>query len=126
MKKILAISLITAGFCAGASAKEPLLFLPNFEDVPAAAGCAADEGFLFSVPEGKIVETVVRCEKSMTRRAFQRFYKDSMKGLGWEIVKDESKIQEFVREGDILSIEILSAEPVEARFSMSPVDKEQE
>ncbi|MDR2685503.1 MAG: hypothetical protein LBB23_01870 [Rickettsiales bacterium] len=96
-------------------------FLPNFEDVPMQDGLeAADhEGFLFSVPEGRIVETFV-VSNSVSRRQFQRFYRDALRGLGWKEVKDESKLQEFSRGKDVLRIEILSADPLEARFALTP------
>ncbi|MDR0448914.1 MAG: hypothetical protein LBG89_00425, partial [Rickettsiales bacterium] len=81
MKKIISICLIMAGFVGVGAAVEPHMFLPNFEDVPAAAGCVPEnsEGFLFSVPEGRIVETIVHCGDNLSRRQFQRFYRDSMK-----------------------------------------------
>jgi hypothetical protein len=125
MKNILTICLIIAGFMVSGNARAGVPFLPNFEDVPAMSGLDVinSEGFLFSVPEGKIVETFVQSE-TLTRRQFQRFYREALKGLGWKLGKDGSKIQEFSRDDDVLRIEILATSPLEARFSLSPAGAE--
>ncbi|MCL2629756.1 MAG: hypothetical protein FWD33_03685 [Alphaproteobacteria bacterium] len=124
MKKFIIIGLVFVGIL-GAGNVRAVEFLPNFEDVPMMSGLQAVDagGFLFSVPEGKIVETIAVSD-SVTRRQFQRFYRDALRGLGWVVVKEDSKVQEFSRSGDRLSVEVLSASPLEVRFSLIPVGEE--
>jgi hypothetical protein len=120
MKRILMI-LGLVGFIGAANAAEE--FLPNFEDIPLMEGVvpAESDGFLFSVAEGKIVETLVASD-TVSRREFQKFYTETLKNLGWELTDDGRKKQEFSRGEDVLTIEILSTDPLEARFLMMPSD----
>ena len=121
MKKILTLSLIafTATF-GGAFGSE---WLANFEDVPHMKDVQEiqDDGFLYSIPDGKIVQTTVT-SKTVTRRQLQRFYRDALYELGWKKIKDDRKIQTFQRGKEELSIEILSTDPLSARFMLIPKD----
>ena len=96
-------------------------WLPNFEDVPMMANIYVieDDGFVYSVPDGKIVQTSVASDV-VTRRQFQRFYRDALYELGWKKLKDERKLQRFQRGTDELNIEIIETEPLSARFTLTP------
>ena len=96
-------------------------WLPNFEDVPMMEKTytIADDGFVYSQPDGKIVQATVASDV-VTRRQLQRFYRDALKELGWKNIKDDSKIQIFQRGGDELKIEIVETTPLSARFILAP------
>lgn len=110
--------LIACCFAFNATADE---WLPNFEDVPLMEKTyvVVDDGFVYSVPDGKIVRTTVTSEV-VTRRQLQRFYRDSLKELGWTRVLDEAKLQIFRRNGERLEIEIVNQTPLAARFVLTP------
>jgi len=96
-------------------------FVPGFEDIPLQVGVFAivDDGIVYSVPDGKIIQTTVASD-DVSRREFQRFYRDAMKQLGWKMTRDERKSQEFTRGEDVLTIEIIETDPLSARFELKP------
>ena len=96
-------------------------WLANFEDVPQMnkVYVIVDDGFLYSVPDGKIIQTTIASD-DVSRRQFQRFYRDALYELGWKNTHDDRKLQTFERGNDILSIEILETDPLKARFTMKP------
>ncbi len=96
-------------------------FLPNFEDIPQMEKTLAVEqtGFLFSTPDGHIIETIITSD-SVSRREFQRYYEKTLESLGWKLKNDSSKLQTFIRDNDTLKIEILETAPLTARFSLTP------
>lgn len=117
MKKIIIFSLFIAICSFPAIAGE---WLPNFEDIPQMEKTLIieDDSFVYSVPDGKIIQTTITSDE-ISRREFQRFYRDALNELGWKKIKDERKSQTFVRTTDELNIEILATEPLSARFTMT-------
>jgi len=105
-------------YAGGASADE---WLPNFEDIPKMEKTyvVEDDGFVYSQPDGKIAQTTVASDE-VTRRQFQRFYRDSLDDLGWKKIKDDSNLQIFTRGGEELKIEIITTEPLSAKFTVAP------
>ena len=119
MKKIIALCSLLSVMCvAGARADE---WLPNFEDIPKMEKTyvVEDDGFVYSQPDGKIVQTTVASDE-VSRRQFQRFYRDALDELGWKNITDERKIQIFTRDGNILRIEIVSTDPLSTIFTLAP------
>lgn len=118
MRKIFAISFLISVLSAPVLADE---WLPNFEDIPKMEKTyvVEDDGFVYSQPDGKIAQTTVASDE-VTRRQFQRFYRDALDELGWKNITDERKMQIFTREGNILRIEIVETEPLSARFTLAP------
>ena len=96
-------------------------YLPNFEDVPMMEKTFTiiDEGFVYSQPDGKIVQATVASDV-VSRRQLQRFYRDALKELGWKKVADDRKMQIFHRGTDELRIEIVETDPILARFTLTP------
>ncbi len=119
MKKIIALCSLFSVLCvANARADE---WLPNFEDIPKMEKTyvVEDDGFVYSQPDGKIAQTTIASEE-VTRRQFQRFYRDALDELGWENITDKRKMQIFTRDGNILRIEIVETDPLNARFTLAP------
>ncbi len=119
MKKLIALCSLLSIICvANARADE---WLPNFEDIPKMEKTyvVEDDGFVYSQPDGKIAQTTVASEE-VTRRQFQRFYRDALDELGWKNITDERKMQIFTRDGNILRIEIVETDPLNARFTLAP------
>ncbi|MCL2369495.1 MAG: hypothetical protein FWC83_02365 [Alphaproteobacteria bacterium] len=97
------------------------LWLPNFEDVPQMERTfvVEDGGFLFSVMDGKIAQTTV-ASTEVSRRDFMRFYDSVLNQLGWRRIYNSRIQQTFIRGSEQLIIEIISEEPLEASFKLSP------
>jgi hypothetical protein len=98
-------------------------WLANFEDVPHMQNVYAieDDGFVYSIPDGKIIQTTVASDV-ISRRQFQRFYRDALYELGWEKTSENKKSQAFRRDGEELIIDILDEKPFKARFTLTPTD----
>jgi hypothetical protein len=122
MKKFASFCLMIA-LCSAGMARDAGDWLANFEDVPQMDGIyvIADDGFVYSRPDGKIIQTTVSSDV-VSRRQFQRFYRDALYELGWNEIRDERKLQTFRRGRDELNIEILETDPLSARFTMTPVE----
>lgn len=121
MRKLIAFSFvlaILASPCAHATE-----WLANFEDVPHMENiyAIADNGFIYSIPAGKIVQTTIASEV-VSRKQFQRFYRDALYELGWKKVTDNKKVQVFERDGEELTIDILADKPLQAQFTLTPKD----
>ncbi len=110
--------LLICFFIALSSLARGADFLPNFEDIPLMDNVAIVEqnGFIFSVPEGKISEVFVSSD-SVSRRQFQKFYEETLKELGWNLIDSGRKEQVFQRNDEKLKIQILETSPLTARFS---------
>ena len=121
MKKLFIFPVLFSVCMGGARAAGD--WLANFEDVPQMdkVYVIVDDGFLYSVPDGKIIQTTVASDE-VTRRQFQRFYRDALYELGWKNTKDDRKLQTFQRGNDELNIEILETDPLSARFTLTPKD----
>ncbi|MDR1697165.1 MAG: hypothetical protein LBR41_03020 [Rickettsiales bacterium] len=121
MKKIL-LTLVTLSLChfvtCGHAASE---WLPGFEDVPMMENTYVIQGagFSYSQPDGKIVVEDISSD-SVTRRQFQRFFSDALRELGWKLESNRRAGQKYTRDSDVLTIEILSENPLKARFSLMP------
>ena len=96
-------------------------WLPNFEDVPQMdkTFVVEDGGFVYSQPDGKIAQATV-ISSEISRRRFQSFYNDALNELGWRRGRTSRDLQIFTRGNDELRIEIVNAEPLEARFTLTP------
>jgi len=119
MKKFFILySLFFVLYAGDARADE---WLPNFEDIPKMEKTyvVEDDGFVYSQPDGKIAQTTVASDE-VTRRQFQRFYRDALDELGWKKVKDDSNLQIFTRGKEELKIEIIKADPLSAKFTVNP------
>jgi len=119
MKKRFAFCFLILGLCIGGARADE--WLPNFEDIPKMEKTyvVEDDGFVYSQPDGKIAQTTVASE-DVSRRQFQRFYRDALDELGWKNITDERKMQIFTRDGNLLRIEIVSTDPLNARFTLAP------
>jgi hypothetical protein len=113
--------LCAACFALCAAAARADEWLPNFEDIPKMEKTyvVEDDGFVYSQPDGKIVQTTVASDE-VSRRQLQRFYRDALDELGWKNSEDSRSMQVFVRGAEELKIEILTTEPLSAKFTLSP------
>jgi len=121
MKKISTCFFIVFAFLIGVGATHVNEWLPNFEDVPMMDNTAVDaeNSFILSKPDGKIVQTTITSD-TVTRRQFQRFYRDALKELGWQNVNDDRHGQTFTRGTDQLKIDIVDPDPLRAQFTLTP------
>jgi len=113
------LSLVSCLFIGAAVADE---WLPNFEDIPMMEKTyvVEDDSFVYSQPDGKIAQTTVASDE-LSRRQFQRFYRDALDELGWKNIKDKSDLQIFTRDTQELKIEITKTEkPLTAKFTLAP------
>ena len=119
MKRTIALCSLLFALCTGIARADE--WLPNFEDIPKMdkTYVLEDDGFVYSQPDGKIAQTTVASD-AITRRQFQRFYRDALDELGWKKIKDHSDLQIFTRGAEELRIEILKTEPLSARFTVAP------
>jgi hypothetical protein len=96
-------------------------WLPGFEDVPMMEKTyvVEDESFIFSQSEGKIVQTTVISDE-VSRRNLQNFYSAALRELGWRRTHNTRALQTFTRGSDELNIEIVEADPLTVRFTVTP------
>lgn len=105
MKKI--ITLILAFLLAS-----PVLatddFITGLTDIPKMAGLSEDNeaATLFDVPELRIAQVYLQ-GTDVNETEFWQFYTESLPSLGWELEEDLEKSKSFVREDEVLKIEIL-------------------
>ena len=119
MRKITVLCAMLSVLCIGAANADD--WLPNFEDIPKMEKTYVieDDGFVYSQPDGKIAQTTVASD-AVSRRQFQRFYRDALDELGWKKVKDTSELQIFTRGKEELKIEIVKTDPLTAKFTVAP------
>jgi hypothetical protein len=119
MRKIHALCFVLCIMCAGLARADE--WLPNFEDIPKMEKTyiVEDEGFVYSQPDGKIAQTTVASDE-VTRRQFQRFYRDALDELGWKNIKDNRSLQIFTRRTEELRIEVTNTEPLSVRITLTP------
>jgi len=121
MRKLSVCFFIVSAFFIGAATANGNEWLPNFEDVPMMENTTADlaNSFVLSKPDGRIIQTTV-ISKKVTRRQLQQFYRDALKELGWQNVKDARHSQTFVRGADQLKIDIIETDPLSVQFTLTP------
>ena len=100
-------------------------FLSAFDDVPLMDGLSTNQPLVFDSESMRFVEQFAAARKDAPIEVsqFRKFYRESLPSLGWKLVKNESKLLVFQREGEALSIEIKSENPLIARFSLAPLEK---
>jgi hypothetical protein len=92
-------------------------FVPGTEDLPLMPGLAAVAGseIVFDKPEGRIVEA--QASGKVKRDAVQKFYGDTLPGLGWTA----SGPQRWRREAEALAIDIKGRDgAVTVGFTLTP------
>ena len=97
-------------------------FLSAFEEIPLQQGFEEEEAMTFDTEEFRIVEQYIT-STSVTRPEFVRFYKETLKSLGWEFKGEKWDVYTFVREDETLKLTVESDDPLVVLFTLKPLGK---
>lgn len=121
MKTFLAILMgISLGFCAvSGHAQAQGDFFEALYDVPVMPGLEElhDQAMLFDKPDGRIA-SVTAASKTLSAAQVAGFYGETLPQMGWKKMSEN----QYVREGDRLSLEITKKAPLTiVHFTLEPV-----
>lgn len=114
---VMGIGLVGFGVTARADG-----FLSAFEEIPLQQGFEEEEAMTFDTEELRIVEQYIT-STSVTRAEFLRFYKETLKSLGWEYKGEKWDVYTFVREDETLTLTVESDDPLVVLFTLKPLGK---
>ena len=97
-------------------------FLSAFEEIPLQQGFEEEEAMTFDTEEFRIVEQYIT-STSVTRADFLKFYKETLKSLGWEFKGEKWDVYSFVREDETLTLTVESDDPLVVLFTLKPLGK---
>ena len=125
MKKLFSFLILAAGLLANPARAED--FITGLGEIPKMAGLQENEAAssFFDSPELRISIAYLQGSK-IKREKFWQFYTASLAALGWELDREKDGTEKtFLREDEILTIEILTPEKSEneafaASFSITP------
>ena len=97
-------------------------FMSAFEEIPLQQGFEEEEAMTFDTEEIRIVEQYIT-STSVTRAEFLKFYRETLKSLGWDFRGEKRDVYSFVREDESLSLTIESDDPLVVLFTLKPLGK---
>lgn len=119
MKKILLILVLLFGFSTISYAEG---FMTAFEEIPLQDGFEEQEPLSFDTEEFRIVEQYIT-SMVLSKDAFLKYYKETLKSLGWELKSSKNNIYLFKREDEGLTLTIESENPLVVLFTLKPYGK---
>ena len=120
MKKIFITSLMLFTFISFNTFAEG--FMSAFEEIPLQNGLTEEEPFSYDTEEIRIIEQYVS-SSDLSKSDFLKFYKATLKSLGWDEISNNEKNITFKREDEALTLTIESENPLVVLFSLKPYGK---
>ena len=93
-----------------------------FEEIPLQNGFEEEEALSFDTEEFRIIEQYIS-STIVEKAEFLKFYKETLKSLGWELKTVKNDVYTFKREDEGLTIKIESEDPLVVLFSLKPYGK---
>ena len=97
-------------------------FMSAFEEIPLQDGFEEDEVLSFDTEEFRIIEQYIT-STVVEKAEFLKFYKETLKSLGWELKKEKDDTYSFKREDEGLTLKIESEDPLVVLFTLKPYGK---
>ncbi|MGN0929240.1 MAG: hypothetical protein ACI4N3_01215 [Alphaproteobacteria bacterium] len=97
-------------------------FMSAFEEIPLQDGLTEEEPFSYDTEEIRIIEQYVS-SSNLSKSDFLKFYRETLKSLGWNKISENEKNIIFKREDEALIITIESESPLVVLFSLKPYGK---
>ncbi len=119
MKKILLIIALILNFSFPVRAEG---FMSAFEEIPLQNGFEEQDVLSFDTEEFRIIEQYIT-STVVEKSEFLKFYKETLKSLGWELKSAQNDVYSFKREDEGLTIKIESEDPLVVLFSLKPYGK---
>ena len=118
MKKLLLVLLLLS-FSLPVRAEG---FMSAFEEIPLQNGFEEEDVLSFDTEEFRIIEQYIS-STVVEKPEFLKFYKATLKSLGWELKSERGDTYVFKREDEGLTIKIESEDPLVVLFSLKPYGK---
>ena len=120
MKKFL--TLILTIFTLLSTKANATTFMSAFEEIPLQNGLSEEEPFSYDTEEIRIIEQYIS-SPDMSKDEFLKFYRTTLKSLGWNEISHNNKNTTFKREDESLTLTIESESPLVVLFSLKPYGK---
>lgn len=120
MRKILILFLILFSMVSLNSYAEG--FMSAFEEIPLQDGLSEEEPFSYDNEDIRIIEQYVS-SSNLSKDEFLKFYRETLKSLGWNEISQKGKNITFKREDEALILTIESETPLVVLFSLKPFGK---
>ena len=120
MIKILVSILFLFSFSYQSSAET---FMSAFEEIPLQEGVEEmDNALYFDNEDVRIIEQYIS-STVVSKDDFLKFYKETLKSLGWKLTETYTDKLSFKREDEQLILNIESDEPLVVLFTLKPYEK---
>lgn len=107
------------GLLCGAGMARADGFMSAFEEIPLQQGFDEEEAMTFDTEEIRIVEQYIT-STVVSRAEFLKFYKETLKSLGWEFKGEKKDVYSFIREDEMLTLTVESDDPLVVLFTLKP------
>ncbi len=118
MKKLLLVLLLLS-FSLPVRAEG---FMSAFEEIPLQDGFEEEDALSFDTEEFRIIEQYIT-STVVEKPEFLKFYKETLKSLGWELKVAKNDVYTFKREDEGLTIKIEAEDPLVVLFTLKPYGK---
>ena len=115
----LRVFVLCFGLCFGANIARADGFMSAFEEIPLQQGFEEEDAMTFDTEEIRIVEQYIT-STTVTRAEFLKFYRETLKSLGWEFKGEKSDVYRFSREDEMLTLTVESDDPLVVLFTLKP------
>ena len=119
MRKILLVLILLFSFSTNSYAER---FMTAFEEIPLQEGLEEQEPLSFDTEEFRIIEQYIT-SMVLSKDEFLKYYKATLKSLGWELKSLKNNVYVFKREDEGLTITIESEDPLVVLFTLKPYGK---
>ena len=119
MQKILLILIMLFGFSTNSYAER---FMTAFEEIPLQEGLEEQEPLSFDTEDFRIIEQYIT-SMILSKDAFLKYYKETLKSLGWNLISSKNDVYSFKREDESLTLTIESENPLVVLFTLKPYGK---
>lgn len=119
MKKLYLIIVLLFAFSLPVRAEG---FMSAFEEIPLQDGFKEEEALSFDTEEFRIIEQYIT-STVVEKSEFLKFYKETLKSLGWDLKVAKNDVYTFKREDEGLTIKIESEDPLVVLFTLKPYGK---
>lgn len=119
MKKLFILFTLFFGFSFPVYADG---FMSAFEEIPLQDGFEEEEPLSFDTEEVRIIEQYIT-STTVSKDDFFKFYRATLKSLGWNLVYSYSTRLGFRREDEELILNIEIEDPLVVLFTLRPYEK---
>ncbi len=119
MKKILLVLLFIFTFSLNSYAEG---FMTAFEEIPLQDGFKEEDALSFDTEDFRIIEQYIT-STTVSKSDFLKFYKETLKSLGWKLTSSYPTKLYFHREDEELILNIELEDPLVVLFTLRPFEK---